>query len=103
MLQMCRGYLLNDGAKRWLRQPVRHLMAENAHALRNRSVIIDPLALARDDENQALAGTVCLQHDADPFRMRLCQGHTAQVDAPVGRELPAREVAVGAPVHAYRL
>ena len=30
MLQMCRGYLLNDGAKRWLRQPVRHLMAENA-------------------------------------------------------------------------
>ena len=66
---------LQDGrAKRRLAQPVRNLMAQDAHALGNRAVIGAGFAFAGDDEDQTQGGALSVQDKADQVGMRLGQG-----------------------------
>ncbi len=103
MLQMRRRDLKHQRAERRLGQPLRHLMAQHADALRDRPVIFAALALAGDDENQPLAGTVGVQDEADQFGMRLGQRHAVQVDPRLGAELAARQLLMRTPVDPHRL
>ena len=56
MFQVGLGDLQDGGAERHLAQPERHLMAQDAHALRDGAVIGPGLALAGDDQDQTAAG-----------------------------------------------
>ena len=53
------GYLQDTRSQRHLAQPERHLMAQDADALRDRAAMVGFLfALAGDDQNQTQAGPI---------------------------------------------
>ena len=55
MTQVRLGDLLNGGAEGRQAQPMRHLVAQGADAVRNRAAVMGGFALAGDHQNQTLA------------------------------------------------
>ena len=100
MFQMGFADLQHRRAKRREVQPVRDLVAERAHALRDRAHILSALALASDDQNKAKALRLGVQDEADQLGVGLGQGHSVQVDPGFGLQLATGHLGVGARVRA---
>ena len=55
MFQVCLGHLQHRLPQGWHAKPLRHLMAQDAHALRDGADIFAPPPFAGDDQNQPRA------------------------------------------------
>lgn len=99
MFQMRFGNLKNGGAERGHPQPLRHLMTQRAHALRDRTCIVAALTLAGDDKDKPEARRLCVQDEMDKLGVGFGKCHSVQVDAGFGREFAACHLAERFGVH----
>jgi hypothetical protein len=64
-------------------------MSQNTMAGGNRATIITIFALTGNHQHQTATQRLRPKDKGDQFRMRLCHGHTMQIDPRLGLQLPA--------------
>jgi len=86
---MCRRHLLDHGAQYRTSQPARHLVAQNAHAFRNRTPSVTIPPFAGDDQHQPKATRPRTGNEVEQRALRLIQRHSVQVEACLGPRFAA--------------
>lgn len=93
------GNLQDQTAKRCLRQPPRHCVAQHPAAGGDHMRIVRA-ALAGDYQNQPVAARSCIQDEAAQRPMGPIRSHPVQVDPRFGPQFAAFQAAMGFGVHA---
>ena len=84
VFQVRLGYLQNGLTQGRHAQPLRHLMAQNTHALGDGADVLFVFAFSGNDQHQSQAIGLGIQDKADQVRVGLGQGQAVQIDAGFG-------------------
>lgn len=83
------GNLKDHGPQGRPRKPLRNLMPQDAHPLRDGAIVVAFPPLARDDKDKSHRLRLRVQNEPNEFRVRFGQSHSVQVDPRLGQQLAA--------------